>query len=71
MANGKIDQNGMRLIADEFADNHEFMQRTGTKISDRQIHSFLHTLDLEGKNVLDTDEIIGVLNKKTILEVDH
>lgn len=52
------------MIADEFTASHEFMQRTGTIISDKQIHSFLYTLDLDGNHLLDTDEVIGILNKK-------
>jgi len=64
MANGKIDQEGLRNIADEFALTDEFCIRTGAKISDKQIHAFLCTLDLDGNHVLDTDEVLGILNKK-------
>ena len=28
------------------------------------IHAFLDTMDLDGNHVLDTEELIGVLNKK-------
>lgn len=52
------------MIADEFAETHEFMQRTGTKLSDKQLHAFLATLDLDGNLVLDVEEVIGILNKK-------
>jgi hypothetical protein len=54
----------LRLIADEFAEAHEFTQRTGTRIPDHQIRAFLATLDLDGNNILDVDEVIGILNKK-------
>jgi hypothetical protein len=64
MANGQIDAEGLRLIADEFEETHEFMIRTGTKISDQMINAFLATLDLDGNKVLDVDEVIGILNKK-------
>lgn len=64
MAHGKIDQDGLRLICDEFAATHEFMQRTGTVITNKQIHAFLCTLDLDGNHVLDVEEVIGILNKK-------
>lgn len=64
MSYGQIDAEGLRVIADEFAETHEYTQRTGVKISDTQIQTFLATLDLDGNNVLDTDEVIGILNKK-------
>ena len=64
MSVGQIDMEGLRIIADEFAENHEFMTRTGTTLTDVQLKAFLGTLDLDGNNILDTDEVIGILNKK-------
>lgn len=40
------------------------MIRSGAKIPDKMIHAFLCTLDLDGNHVLDTEEVIGILNKK-------
>lgn len=33
MSHGMIDEEGLRTIADEFAETHEYTQRTGTVIS--------------------------------------
>jgi len=33
MANGQIDEEGLTMIAEEFEESHEFMKRTGTKIT--------------------------------------
>jgi len=64
MACGQIDHEGLRNIIDEFTPTHPFMVRTGTKIPDTMLDAFLFTLDLDGNRVLDTEEVIGILNKK-------
>lgn len=64
MTNGKIDLEGLRSIANEFAENDPFCKRTGTVISDTQVHAFLKTMDLDGNLTLEQEEVVGILTKK-------
>lgn len=64
MTKGQIDFNGLRELANDFAEKDAYCKKTGTTITDTQINAFLCTMDLDGNHVLDQDEVVGILTKK-------
>ena len=64
LTKGQIDSEGLREIADEFAEEDQWCQASGARISATCIGAFLCTMDLDGNHILDQDEVIGILSRK-------
>lgn len=61
---GLIDMDNLQRLAEEFSEKNYFCRTRGIKISKAQMDAFLCTMDLDGNQVLDQEEVIGILNKR-------
>jgi len=59
-----IDQEKLQELADDFSSRNYFCKTHGVKVSPHQIDAFLCAMDLDGNQVLDEEEVLGILNKR-------
>lgn len=61
---GQIDQEKLQELADDFSKRNYFCKTYNVQISSHQIEAFLCAMDLDGNKVLDSEEVLGILNKR-------